>query len=284
MKKILLTSIFVLSVITVKAQSSISYDDIYFTNLYGKEFFGNDAEKPNYRISNKLIPNKGWVLDAYWWGGIQFETRNSVKLKSRYGTVYVSETGNTGVNTEDPQHALDVHGDFRVTSNNNYFFYNGAGDLKLSYQTRGTGGRAIVHDTGNTLSLNYDNDFTGGTRIGNTFLVKGDNASLQGKLEAKEIKVTLTPTADFVFAEDYDLPKLEDVEKHIKEKKHLPEIAPAKQMEKEGVNVGEFQIKLLQKIEELTLYTIEQNKQIKIQEEEIELLKKQMNLNNQKNR
>jgi len=70
----------------------------------------------------------------------------------------------------------------------------------------------------------------------------------------------------------------------LKRKKHLPEIASAKQMEKEGVNVGEFQIKLLQKIEELTLYTIEQNKQLKIQKEEIELLKKQMNLNNQKNR
>ena len=272
MKKILLTSIFVLSVITVKAQSNISYDDIYFTNLYGKEFFGNDAEKPNYRISNKLIPNKGWVLDAYWWGGIQFETRNSVKLKSRYGTVYVSETGNTGVNTEDPQHTLDVHGEFRVTSNNNYFLYNLAGNLVLKNNTNGQGGRVIVHDTGNILSLNYNNDFTGGTRIGNTFLVKGDNASLQGKLEAKEIKVTLTPTADFVFAEDYDLPKLEDVEKHIKEKKHLPEIASAKQMEKEGVNVGEFQIKLLQKIEELTLYTIEQNKLIKEQQKRIEKL------------
>ncbi|MBM7417901.1 MULTISPECIES: hypothetical protein [Chryseobacterium] len=282
MKKILLTSLFALSIISVKAQ--ISHDDIYFTNLYGKEFFGNDAEKPNYRISNKLIPNKGWVLDTYWWGGIQFETQNHIKLKSRFGTVYVSESGYTGINTENPQYTLDVYGNFRVTNDGNYFFYNGGGDLKLSYQTRGTGGRAIVHDTGNTLSLNYENDFTGGTRIGNTFLVKGDNASLQGKFEAKEIKVTLTPTADFVFAKDYDLPKLEDVEKHIKEKKHLPEIASAKQMEKEGVNVGEFQIKLLQKIEELTLYTIEQNKQLKIQKEEIELLKKQMNLNNQKNR
>ncbi|WP_426475645.1 hypothetical protein [Chryseobacterium balustinum] len=59
------------------------------------------------------------------------------------------------------------------------------------------------------------------------------------------------------------------MEKHIKEKKHLPEIASAKQMEKEGVNVGEFQIKLLQKIEELTLYTIEQNKRIKYLESKI---------------
>ncbi|SIQ89548.1 hypothetical protein SAMN05880574_13117 [Chryseobacterium sp. RU37D] len=89
-----------------------------------------------------------------------------------------------------------------------------------------------------------------------------DNMKVAGKIEAKEIKVTTTPTADFVFEKDYNLPKLEDVEKHIKEKKHLPEIASARDMEKEGVNIGEFQIKLLQKIEELTLYSIEQNKQI----------------------
>jgi hypothetical protein len=99
------------------------------------------------------------------------------------------------------------------------------------------------------------------------------NASLQGKLEAKELKVTLTPTADFVFDEKYNLPKLEEVEKHIKEKKHLPEIISAKVMEKEGVNVGEFQIKLLQKIEELTLYSIDQNKQIKQQAEQLKHLK-----------
>jgi hypothetical protein len=48
----------------------------------------------------------------------------------------------------------------------------------------------------------------------------------------------------------------------IKDKRHLPEIASAKEMQKEGVNIGEFQIKLLQKIEELTLYTIEQQKAI----------------------
>ncbi|KYH06647.1 MULTISPECIES: hypothetical protein [Chryseobacterium] len=101
------------------------------------------------------------------------------------------------------------------------------------------------------------------------------NALLQGKFEAKEIKVTLSPTADFVFAENYDLPKLEDIEKHIKEKKHLPEIASAKVMEKEGVNVGEFQIKLLQKIEELTLYSIEQNKQLKALQQENKILKSQ---------
>jgi hypothetical protein len=286
MKKILLTSIFALSVLSLKGQS---WDNHYFTNLIGKQFENVPSEHQNYRISNILTTN-GWTLDTNWWGGINFKTQGAIKLKSLYGTVYIAETGNIGINTENPLETLDVHGNMKVTNgtfqvvnNNNFFYYNGSGDINLKYDTRGSGGRAIVHDTSNVLALNYDNDFSGGTRIGYTFLVKGDNASLQGKFEAKEIKVTLTPTADFVFEEKYDLPKLEDVEKHIKEKKHLPEIASAKQMEKEGVNVGEFQIKLLQKIEELTLYTIEQNKQLKIQKEEIELLKKQMN-SNQKNR
>ncbi|WP_426479057.1 hypothetical protein ACP3T3_06295 [Chryseobacterium sp. CBSDS_008] len=98
------------------------------------------------------------------------------------------------------------------------------------------------------------------------------NMALYGKLESKEIKVTLTPTADFVFEENYNLPNLEEVAKHIKEKKHLPEIASAKVMEREGVNVGEFQIKLLQKIEELTLYAIKQERQLKDQQEKIQKL------------
>ncbi|MCT3760561.1 hypothetical protein HZQ07_17775 [Elizabethkingia anophelis] len=103
------------------------------------------------------------------------------------------------------------------------------------------------------------------------------NVSINNKLEAKEIKVTTTPTADFVFEDSYQLPNLESVEKHIKEKKHLPEIASATEMQKEGVNIGDFQIKLLQKIEELTLYSIEQNKLIKQQQQQIERLHNEFN-------
>ena len=61
---------------------------------------------------------------------------------------------------------------------------------------------------------------------------------------------------------------------HIKEKRHLPEIASAAEMEKEGVNMGEFQIKLLQKIEELTLYSIQQEKRINQLEEKLSKAKK----------
>jgi len=142
-----------------------------------------------------------------------------------------------------------------------------------------TAGKWVIYNMtgnyGNALQFwNYSND---GTMSGARLRLSDDgDMALFGKLEAKEVKVTLTPTADFVFDEEYKLPELDEVEKHIKEKKHLPEIASAAQMKKEGVNIGEFQIKLLQKIEELTLYTIEQNKQLKKLQENNDRLMKEM--------
>jgi hypothetical protein len=103
--------------------------------------------------------------------------------------------------------------------------------------------------------------------------IKNGNVAIYGKLETTEIKVTETPTADFVFEEDYDLKKLEEIEVYIKENKHLPEIPSAKEMEKNGLDLAEMDIKLLQKIEELTLYLIELNKKTKEQSEKIKELK-----------
>jgi hypothetical protein len=90
-----------------------------------------------------------------------------------------------------------------------------------------------------------------------------------GTIRAREIKVDLKG-ADFVFEKDYKLMSLNDLEKFVKEQKHLPEVAPAKEMEINGTDLGVLTSKLLQKIEELTLYTIEQNKELKIQNNKIE--------------
>ncbi|MCL1639901.1 hypothetical protein OZ664_18795 [Elizabethkingia sp. HX WHF] len=142
----------------------------------------------------------------------------------------------------------------------------GKGETDL-ISNRGEGGSGGFHF--------YDYSNTG-ERKQLLVLNSNGNALLDGKLEAREIKVTTTPTADFVFEDSYQLPNLESVEKHIKEKKHLPEIASAAEMQKEGVNIGDFQIKLLQKIEELTLYSIEQNK---LNKEQSELLHQQIQIN-----
>ncbi|MCB0666285.1 MAG: hypothetical protein KDC80_10700, partial [Saprospiraceae bacterium] len=76
----------------------------------------------------------------------------------------------------------------------------------------------------------------------------------------KMITVTDTVWADYVFADDYDLMSLEATEQFIKSNKHLPEMPSQAQISKEGRNLGDIQVKLLQKIEELTLHMIEMKK------------------------
>ncbi len=99
-----------------------------------------------------------------------------------------------------------------------------------------------------------------------------------GTIRAKEVKIEMNAGtgADFVFSPDYQLKPLSEVEAFVKENKHLPEIPSENQMVENGLNVNEMQIRLLQKIEELTLYVIEQNKQNKDLQKQIDELKEQL--------
>jgi len=96
--------------------------------------------------------------------------------------------------------------------------------------------------------------------------------AVNGNIRAKEIKVE-TGWSDFIFYDDYLLPTLQEVENHIREKGHLKDIPSAKEVKENGIFLGEMDSKLLQKIEELTLYTIQQEKQLEKQSKEIERLK-----------
>lgn len=86
--------------------------------------------------------------------------------------------------------------------------------------------------------------------------------AVEGSIGARRVKVNQTGWADFVFSPDYKLPALDEVEKYINENQHLPEIPSAAEVQKEGLDLGEMNKKLLQKVEELTLYLIEQQKVI----------------------
>lgn len=87
--------------------------------------------------------------------------------------------------------------------------------------------------------------------------------AVDGGIYAEKVKVQLSEDwADFVFEEDYALRPLAEVEAFVKENKHLPEIPSASEVEQEGIDLAEMNSKLLQKVEELTLYIIEQEKRI----------------------
>ncbi|MFA5781657.1 MAG: hypothetical protein WC868_05240, partial [Bacteroidales bacterium] len=77
-----------------------------------------------------------------------------------------------------------------------------------------------------------------------------------------EVKVAVNnPWGDFVFDKEYNLKTLTELEQYIKENKHLPDVPSAKEIEKNGVSLGEMSNTLLQKIEECILYIIELKKQ-----------------------
>ena len=85
--------------------------------------------------------------------------------------------------------------------------------------------------------------------------------TVNGTITAKEIRVTESGWADYVFSENYSLPPIEEVEKHIIKFKHLPDTPSEETVLKEGITVSEILALHMQKIEELTLYVIQLNKE-----------------------
>ncbi|MFS4457502.1 hypothetical protein [Maribacter sp. 2304DJ31-5] len=140
------------------------------------------------------------------------------------------------------------------TSGNRYGIYSGS-DGKWHFSHEGQGDRLVIDSSGNIgIGTANPNDW---------------KLAVNGKIRAKEIKVE-TGWSDFVFYDNYKLPTLQEVENHIKEKGHLKDIPSAKEVQEKGIYLGEMDSKLLQKIEELTLYTIQQEKKIKEQAKKIE--------------
>ena len=104
----------------------------------------------------------------------------------------------------------------------------------------------------------------------------GDNSkfTVNGRIRSEELKIVNDVEApDYVFAQDYNLMSIEEVETFVKKNSHLPEIPSAEEFKNNGIMVGQISFDLLKKVEELTLYVIELNKKIKELEKEIGTLK-----------
>ncbi len=202
----------------------------------------------------------------------------------------ITNIGNVGIGTTNPNYKLSVaNGVFNVEKNGDYYgfwvenklrtdnpkinlgaWYNNRAGISYNYP-----GNYLTFDTQNSTTT-YSNTLvlrTGNVGIGTTD-TKGFKLGVQGKIAAEEVKVAVYANwADFVFNKNYNLPTLKDVEQHIKDRGHLKDIPSAKDVKKNGIFLGEMDAKLLQKIEELTLYAIQQQKAIEAQNNEIQLQK-----------
>ncbi|SNY94077.1 fibronectin type III domain-containing protein [Flagellimonas pacifica] len=131
----------------------------------------------------------------------------------------------------------------------------------------GGSGSSVWSEAGSVAS------YTGNVAIGTSSVPSGYKLAVDGHIRTREIRVDQDTWPDYVFKEGYDLPTLKEVEKYIKEKGHLPNIPSAKEVETNGVELGEMNKLLLEKVEELTLYIIKQENSHK---NELETLEKRI--------
>ncbi len=214
---------------------------------------------------------------------IQFVTYgNEVKMS-------VLGNGNVGIGTTNPSTKIDIiHNDgvegIRLRTNTGteniiYSYYDDGAGSDLTHNIYTVSGNAIYNQYSaggvlkNVFNSNGISYITGGNLGIGTTDTFGYKLAVNGTIGAKEVIVETTSLwPDYVFGEEYKLPSLNEVEAFAKTNKHLPNVPNQQEVKENGVNVGEMNVILLKKIEELTLYIIEQQKQINSLTEKVNAL------------
>ena len=181
----------------------------------------------------------------------------------------------------DNQNASTESGYINISVANgsaNSWSLRGNGGIRPDSQFLGTtDNKPLIFRVGNIERARLDS--TGILLINTTSLQGADSTTrlaVKGSILAKNLRITQLNWADYVFAPGYKLMPLQDVGNYIGKNGHLPGIPTTATITREGLDVGYGQTMLLQKIEELTLYLLEQNKKLEQQQREIEALKKKV--------
>jgi hypothetical protein len=202
-------------------------------------------------------------------------------------SMVISKTGNVGIGTDNPSSQLQVTGTFNlggVLKNNGYgisvegasagLFFYGESDAKNRqyglYHIRASEETILrANNNDHAFVLNKE----GNIRIGTATMPTGYKLAVGGDLIAERVVVKLqTNWPDYVFSPTYQKATLPEVEQYILKNSHLPNIPSAQEVAEKGQDIGAMNVKMMEKIEELTLYLIEQNKRMEALEKKNEAL------------
>jgi hypothetical protein len=210
-------------------------------------------------------------------------TSGNVKIGPSTGGITVlgsASSGKVGIGTTSPNAPLEVNGNIRNTGTGQMFLTNNVDVLSpsvsanLFFSTQNATVAIASGLTSGNVSIGPAGGITvlGSAANGNVGIGTSDpgvyKLAVNGNIRAKKLIVE-TGWSDYVFNKEYPLRSLSSLERFIQQNKHLPDIPSAKEVEKNGVSVGENQALLLKKIEELTLYIIGQDKRILALEKKI---------------
>ncbi len=199
----------------------------------------------------------------------------------RYGglgnTLTIDQAGNLGVGTASPNYKLDVNGRMRLRHNGitSGLWFNNSLNAEAGFIGQYTDNLFGIYGSAWQFAVNRNDGtvYMGSSNLDNENLNLGTGYKLRvfGKIISEEVRVQLKNAwPDYVFENNYKKLSLNELEQFVKENKHLPNIPSAKEIEKDGQMLGDLQRKMMEKIEELSLYIIDQNKAI-------EALKKRVN-------
>lgn len=219
---------------------------------------------------------------------ILFITASAQTTWDTLGTnIYNKNSGNVGIGTTTPPEKLTVFGNFKLSGGMYWDWPNriieiySADGLSQAIRFRNSMGTGYGNPNGGFdfadhlgTSVMRINNYAVGIGTTNTGTFK---LAVEGKIGAREVRVTnANPWPDYVFSDQYKLKSLATLEDYIKRYNHLPNMPSAQEVKDNGIELGNMNARVVEKIEELTLYVIALNKKIETLEKENASLRNQL--------
>jgi len=257
-------------------------DDMHFITQQGSGFVFSNGN---------IVQSEGYSIVT---GMIEAGNSGMLKLFDNTSGITITNGGKVGIKSGNPTHQLTVNGNMLVDQDS---YFNENINLTAGKEVRTNiviapddAGISILNQSGEGLQINDDGDVNingglyqnglavegskwesssgliyyqdGPVGIG-TIETGGYRLAVAGNVLAEEVMVQHADKwYDYIFDEEYELSSLADLESFIKKHKHLPDVPTEQMVREKGINLGEFSGVLLQKIEELTLYIIQQQREI----------------------
>lgn len=251
-----------------------------------------DVHEPAAFRNSLYIYNTAWAYEQSsdkYLGMMTLNGKGDLSMQDNSDLVFQRNGGKIGIGTTSPLSKLHISGTgndtvIRIQDSNNedtensyfggvsgldssgdqvWFLGEGSDASKIvGLYSYSTGYDLNLWNNGNALSIKDNGEFVMGSNTHHAQL------KVNGSIRTKEVTVEAANWPDYVFSQDYELISLQEIERHIQEKKHLPNIPSAEEVAKNGIEVGEMNKLLLEKVEELTLHILELNRRIEALEGE----------------